>query len=78
MDRVTRTGKPTQAQEPTSSSESNGATPAAGARRNPDEIARRAYERFEARGYADGGDMDDWLAAERELNDADRGTGDVE
>jgi hypothetical protein len=30
-------------------------------------IAMRAYELFLARGGADGGDFDDWLAAEREL-----------
>ena len=27
----------------------------------------RAYELYLARGCADGGDFDDWLAAEREL-----------
>jgi hypothetical protein len=32
-----------------------------------DEIAARAYERFCARGYVHGFDVDDWLAAEREL-----------
>ena len=32
-----------------------------------DRIAVRAYELFLARGGADGGDFDDWLAAEREL-----------
>jgi Protein of unknown function (DUF2934) len=31
------------------------------------EIAQRAYQIFEARGCADGFDVDDWLAAEREL-----------
>jgi DUF2934 family protein len=31
------------------------------------EIARRAYQIFEARGCGDGFDVDDWLAAEREL-----------
>ena len=31
------------------------------------EIARRAYRRFEERGYEHGRDMDDWLEAEREL-----------
>jgi hypothetical protein len=30
-------------------------------------IARRAYERFEARGRENGRDLDDWLEAEREL-----------
>jgi hypothetical protein len=30
-------------------------------------IAKRAYERFLARGGAHGADRDDWFAAEREL-----------
>lgn len=32
-----------------------------------DRIAMRAYELYLARGGADGGDFDDWLAAEREI-----------
>ena len=32
-----------------------------------DRIAMRAYELYLARGGADGGDFDDWLAAEREV-----------
>ena len=32
-----------------------------------DEIAQRAYERYCSRGYTDGHDVEDWLAAEREL-----------
>ena len=32
-----------------------------------DRIRRRAYGLFERRGMAGGGDVDDWLAAEREL-----------
>jgi hypothetical protein len=32
-----------------------------------DAIAVRAYERFCARGYVHGHDVEDWLAAEREL-----------
>jgi DUF2934 family protein len=32
------------------------------------EVARRAYSLYEARGRADGGDVDDWLLAERELS----------
>jgi hypothetical protein len=31
-------------------------------------IARRAYERFIERGMQHGMDLEDWLAAERELN----------
>jgi hypothetical protein len=30
------------------------------------DVARRAYRRFEARGFEHGHDMDDWLEAERE------------
>jgi hypothetical protein len=33
------------------------------------EIARRAYALFEARGGADGHDREDWLAAERQLEE---------
>jgi Protein of unknown function (DUF2934) len=32
-----------------------------------DEIARLAYQFYEVRGRQDGLDVDDWLAAEREL-----------
>jgi hypothetical protein len=32
-----------------------------------DEIAARAYALYEQRGAADGSDVEDWLAAEREL-----------
>lgn len=32
-----------------------------------EEIAGRAYQRYLDRGSADGYDIDDWLAAEREL-----------
>lgn len=32
-----------------------------------DAVARRAYRRFEERGYEHGRDMDDWLEAEREV-----------
>ena len=34
---------------------------------NPDEVARRAYEIYQRRGGNHGADLDDWLAAEREL-----------
>lgn len=34
---------------------------------DPSAIERRAYELYCARGCADGHDLDDWLAAEREL-----------
>jgi len=32
-----------------------------------DDIARRAYQRYEERGREPGHDVDDWLHAEREL-----------
>lgn len=32
-----------------------------------DRIAARAYELFEHRGYQDGQDLEDWLRAEREI-----------
>jgi len=32
-----------------------------------DDIARRAYELYVSRGCEDGGDVDDWRQAEREL-----------
>ena len=34
-----------------------------------DDIARRAYELYLARGCEDGHDVDDWLQAERELRE---------
>jgi hypothetical protein len=36
-------------------------------RPTPEDISRRAYERYLARGGTDGSAMDDWLAAESEL-----------
>jgi len=36
-----------------------------------EEIRRRAYEIYEARGREDGHDLDDWLLAEEEINAAD-------
>jgi hypothetical protein len=37
------------------------------ARPTQNEIARLAYEFYEERGRVDGHDLEDWLAAEREL-----------
>ena len=34
---------------------------------NRDDVARRAFELYCARGCEDGHDVDDWLSAEREL-----------
>jgi hypothetical protein len=36
---------------------------------NDSDIAQRAYRRYEARGYEDGHDVEDWLEAERETRD---------
>lgn len=33
-----------------------------------DDIARRAYELYEARGSEPGHELEDWLAAEREIH----------
>jgi len=35
---------------------------------SPDEVARRAYELFQARGGESGHDLEHWLEAERELS----------
>lgn len=39
----------------------------------PDPIARRAYERFHARGGEHGRDQEDWFEAERELKNNNGG-----
>lgn len=39
-----------------------------------DQVARRAYERYEARGREDGRDMEDWFEAERELRQSPSST----
>jgi hypothetical protein len=46
-----------------------GVNDAAGA--TDDAIARRAYELYQARGFMDGSDVEDWLQAERELRAGD-------
>jgi hypothetical protein len=42
-----------------------------GAAGDPDSIALRAYQRYEERGREDGRDLEDWVAAERELANRD-------
>jgi hypothetical protein len=37
-----------------------------------EEVRRRAYEKFVARGFAHGNALGDWLAAEAELRDTSR------
>jgi hypothetical protein len=39
-------------------------------RPDPDQVAQRAYERYQSRGGHHGGDQDDWYAAEQELSGA--------
>lgn len=43
------------------------AAPATVAEPSPDEIRRRAYERYQQRGGNHGQHFDDWLEAEKEL-----------
>jgi hypothetical protein len=59
--RETRAPKIGRARASTDTSAATDASPA------HEVIALRAYERFCARGYAHGFDVEDWLAAEREL-----------
>jgi hypothetical protein len=65
------TRQPDTANEPPSASAT--AAPGAEAPQDQDssptdeEIAARAYERYQARGGSGGQDIDDWLEAEREL-----------
>jgi hypothetical protein len=44
------------------------------ARRRYQRIAEAAYRRAERRGFAPGGELDDWLAAEREYEGSARGS----
>ena len=68
----TRKRTPSSRSEPTKGPDqpATGAErPAAPAERpDPDRIARRAYELYQERGGAEGGALEDWLAAEQELN----------
>lgn len=43
--------------------------PAPAAARRHAQIAERAFQRWQQRGAVPGGDVDDWLAAEREIDD---------
>ena len=43
-----------------------------------EEIARRAYEIFQARGADQGRELEDWLQAEREISERRRQTADRE
>jgi len=48
---------------------SDGAGETARAVPSPEEVERRAYELYKARGAEPGAELDDWLQAERELLD---------
>lgn len=67
-DRVQRSGAPGGDRSMQAHTES-------GAEISEDEVRRRAYERYVARGESEGSETDDWLAAERELRERDGGTG---
>jgi hypothetical protein len=47
----------------------DGSAPPSGPTNDQEEIRRRAYERYLARGPGEGNEIDDWLAAERELTE---------
>ncbi len=42
-------------------------TPSGSVQYSEEDVRRRAYELFEARGRGDGHDLDDWLRAEQEI-----------
>jgi hypothetical protein len=81
---TTKVTPPGATQKPTSVPLPRGADPAgqasnAGAPRqagssekisrpDPEEVAQRAYERYQQRGGQHGGDQDDWYAAEQDLS----------
>ncbi len=56
-----RQPKPTRGAKPSPMAESSNGAP------TDEEIRRRAYEIYLRRGPGHGADLDDWLAAEREL-----------
>jgi hypothetical protein len=68
---ATRTSKTSTVKAKTASAPKLARTRKASANRvttpSYDDIALRAYERFCARGYVHGFDVEDWLTAEREL-----------
>ena len=60
-------------QKPTPVPLPRGADPAGQAKSaspEPEQVAQRAYERYQKRGGHHGGDQDDWYAAEQELSGA--------
>lgn len=51
-------------------SQAPGPRPAVSSEERQQQIAQRAYELHIARGKQDGRDLDDWLDAEREIDEA--------
>jgi len=62
-----RTDSASVIDQPLQSPDSGTSEPNGDSADDRDRIAMRAYELFLARGGSDGGDFDDWLAAEREI-----------
>jgi hypothetical protein len=58
-------GKKREVRSPSSASR-----PVASAAERQRQIARRAYELYVTRGYRQGYDLDDWLEAERDVEQA--------
>ncbi len=67
---VSTAAAPGVATDPTGSSSSSGSSGSSGDRTH--RIAELAYLRAEQRGFAPGGEVDDWLTAERELDSPSR------
>jgi hypothetical protein len=65
---------PTATPDAATSATTPGATPAATSGDRTQQIAERAYYLAEQRGFAPGGELEDWLAAERAV-DAQGGAG---
>jgi hypothetical protein len=62
-----RRARATAAAEPPATAADSASAPAAAAEPSMDDIRRRAYERYLARGGKHGQHFDDWVEAEKEL-----------
>lgn len=60
---------PQKTNDPTQISTATTATMTPPAESRPERIAQRAYAIYERRGNQDGSPMEDWLQAEREIDD---------
>jgi hypothetical protein len=73
MARVSRESTPTTTRQPVATEGSPGAPTADKTywtdEMRQEEISRRAYYRAEQRGFSPGYEMEDWLAAEKEVNE---------